>query len=283
MIALLIAGIGFFVAGLVAIVFGVPVKEFSFGNTLILSGAVVACTGVILIGLSLVLRELKLIARRLGQSASVTSRSRADFPFPAAPATGDESPIVPPQHEESLPGPGAPPKPVATPVPWQEEGAARERSRSRPEPPSPEVAEPAAVPPAQKARRNLLFTSSRREKERLVAQSPDAATELPPLPSGSLPASDREMAPRPSFDEAWPQSDRARKEPGLRNSPSSGASSPAAARHDVPAHVTVLKSGVVDGMAYSLYSDGSIEAQMPEGMMRFASIEALRAHLDQRG
>ena len=46
--------------------------------------------------------------------------------------------------------------------------------------------------------------------------------------------------------------------------------------------VTVLKSGVVDGMAYSLYSDGSIEAQMPEGMMRFASIDELRSHLDQR-
>ena len=46
--------------------------------------------------------------------------------------------------------------------------------------------------------------------------------------------------------------------------------------------VSVLKSGVVDGMAYSLYSDGSIEAQMPEGMMRFASIDELRAHLDQR-
>jgi hypothetical protein len=46
--------------------------------------------------------------------------------------------------------------------------------------------------------------------------------------------------------------------------------------------VTVLKSGVVDGMAYSLYSDGSIEAQMPEGMMRFDSIAELRTHLDQR-
>ncbi|GAC1626558.1 MAG: hypothetical protein NVS4B4_10100 [Bradyrhizobium sp.] len=46
--------------------------------------------------------------------------------------------------------------------------------------------------------------------------------------------------------------------------------------------ITILKSGVVDGMAYSLYSDGSIEAQMPEGMMRFASIDELRAHLDQR-
>ena len=52
-------------------------------------------------------------------------------------------------------------------------------------------------------------------------------------------------------------------------------------REEAP-QVTVLKSGVVDGMAYSLYSDGSIEAQMPEGMMRFASIDELRSHLDQR-
>jgi len=53
-------------------------------------------------------------------------------------------------------------------------------------------------------------------------------------------------------------------------------------RREEPQAVTVLKSGVVDGMAYSLYSDGSIEAQMPEGMMRFGSIDELRAHLDQR-
>jgi hypothetical protein len=55
-----------------------------------------------------------------------------------------------------------------------------------------------------------------------------------------------------------------------------------AARNEDRSSVTVLKSGVVDGMAYSLYSDGSIEAQMPEGLMRFTSIDELRAHLDQR-
>ena len=65
--------------------------------------------------------------------------------------------------------------------------------------------------------------------------------------------------------------------------PAAGADRyPPAVRNEEPAQVTVLKSGVVDGMAYSLYSDGSIEAQMPEGMMRFASIDELRAHLDQR-
>jgi hypothetical protein len=35
-------------------------------------------------------------------------------------------------------------------------------------------------------------------------------------------------------------------------------------------------------MAYSLYSDGSIEAELPEGTMRFGSIDELRTHLDQR-
>ena len=64
MIALLVTGIGVFVAGLVTAAFGIPVKEFSFGNTLILSGAVIACTGLILISLLLVIRELRVIAQR---------------------------------------------------------------------------------------------------------------------------------------------------------------------------------------------------------------------------
>jgi hypothetical protein len=32
-------------------------------------------------------------------------------------------------------------------------------------------------------------------------------------------------------------------------------------------------------MAYTLYSDGSIEAELPQGIMRFATIEELRNHL----
>src|ERR1700735_4426277 len=66
MIVMLIAGIGCLLAGLLAIGFGIPVQEFSFGNTLILSGAVTACTGLIILGLWVVVGELKNIARRLG-------------------------------------------------------------------------------------------------------------------------------------------------------------------------------------------------------------------------
>jgi hypothetical protein len=93
--------------------------------------------------------------------------------------------------------------------------------------------------------------------------------------------------PQPaSFDDAWPKSERQRgadtppRRGGRAPSTFADANPPAEPSEDQP--VTVLKSGVVDGMAYSLYSDGSIEAQMPEGMMRFASIEELRAHLEHR-
>jgi len=44
--------------------------------------------------------------------------------------------------------------------------------------------------------------------------------------------------------------------------------------------VAILKSGVVDGMAYTLYADGSIEAQLPQGTVRFGSITELRSHIE---
>jgi hypothetical protein len=50
-----------------------------------------------------------------------------------------------------------------------------------------------------------------------------------------------------------------------------------------PRPLSILKSGVIDEMAYTLFTDGSIEAQMPDGTMRFSSIEDLRRHLDQHG
>ncbi len=55
---------------------------------------------------------------------------------------------------------------------------------------------------------------------------------------------------------------------------------PAAPGRDETRSVAILKSGVVDGMAYTLYADGSIEAQLPQGTVRFGSIAELRAHIE---
>ena len=36
---------------------------------------------------------------------------------------------------------------------------------------------------------------------------------------------------------------------------------------------------MIDGMGYTLYVDGSIEAELPQGTLRFSSINELRDHL----
>jgi hypothetical protein len=48
------------------------------------------------------------------------------------------------------------------------------------------------------------------------------------------------------------------------------------------AATTVYRSGVIDGMAYSLFMDGSIEAELPTGKVRFATIEELQQYLVSR-
>jgi hypothetical protein len=47
-----------------------------------------------------------------------------------------------------------------------------------------------------------------------------------------------------------------------------------------PPATAILKSGVVEGMAYTLYADGSIEAELPNGTVRFGSIAELRTHIE---
>ena len=45
---------------------------------------------------------------------------------------------------------------------------------------------------------------------------------------------------------------------------------------------TVYKSGVIDGMAYTLFMDGSIEAELPQGKVKFASVDELQKYLTAR-
>lgn len=281
-IGVLVAGIGLVLAGLLAIGFGIPVKEFSFGNTLILIGAMSVCSGMIMLALWTAVRELKIIARRLGAGLPEPRGEITVRPVLPPGATRDAAPgdggMLFRRDEPATAGAEPPPPP-----PWQDEAGSRDR------PPEPEPAEP-----APKAKRNLLFSStSRKERERAQARTseplpPDMlSADIRPNPSDAAPPVDPAEPPPASFDDAWPKPERGRagdippQRRSARPPPAPEADGAPARNGDQPA-VTVLKSGVVDGMAYSLYSDGSIEAQMPEGMMRFASIDELRAHLDQR-
>ena len=48
------------------------------------------------------------------------------------------------------------------------------------------------------------------------------------------------------------------------------------------AGTTVYRSGVIDGMAYSLFMDGSIEAELPTGRVKFATIDELQQYLTSK-
>jgi hypothetical protein len=283
MAVLLGAGTGLLLAGLAAIVYGIPIKEFSFGSTMILAGVIAACSGAIMLGLFVLARQLQTIARALGAEVSLAPQAGQTLES-AAPRgqPGDTSGFL--FSRDQPPGEHAAAGPEGTAS--QDGGPAQ----------APSAPQPADAPPGLKPRRNLLFSStSRKERERAATRTseplaPDLLSpDLRPPPSDAPPVSELVEPPPATFEDAWPKPERGR--PGEALPPRRGGRSPStfaadtpagAANRDVPPQVTVLKSGVVDGMAYSLYSDGSIEAQMPEGLMRFASIDELRAHLDHR-
>jgi hypothetical protein len=272
MIVLLVAGIGFLLAGFVAIGFGIPINEFGFGNTLIVAGTVTSCTGMLLLGLWTAVKELKNIARRLAPGAAAESHAE----IPKQPGLA----LTTPRNQAAEHGGFlfSRDQPEAEHAGNAESVARASAPRDRVQDDGPLAPAAAEAAPAVKPRRNLLFSSSsRKERERAQARTTDPAAADPhPEPAAAPPAHEPAEPPPASFEDAWPKPERSRTADVAppRRAP--------AVRNEDPAQVTVLKSGVVDGMAYSLYSDGSIEAQMPEGMMRFASIDELRAHLDQR-
>jgi hypothetical protein len=91
------------------------------------------------------------------------------------------------------------------------------------------------------------------------------------------PSSDSEKhEPKPEMPTPPPFISRLREE----RVPERRADSQAKSAERTPA---ILKSGVIDGMPYTLYADGSIEAELPQGTLRFASVDALRAHLERHG
>lgn len=141
----------------------------------------------------------------------------------------------------------------------------------------PADAKPASAKPVEAKADEVKSVEDKSADEMPLAAEPAEAA-----PAQSPPARDSES--EPVFD--WPRRETA-----------SAAAKPAdqaAAKFvdqdeeefaqpppDEPRTVAILKSGVVDGMGYTLYVDGSIEAELPQGTLRFASINELRSHLEK--
>ena len=99
----------------------------------------------------------------------------------------------------------------------------------------------------------------------------------------------RPPSQRENFDAAWPVAGKRAETQGLRRRSRANESDHAAVAEDHRTQeasgeqthaAAILKSGVVDGMAYTLYADGSIEAKLPHGTVKFGSIAALRTHIE---
>ncbi|HYC17358.1 MAG TPA: hypothetical protein VEC94_09130 [Pseudolabrys sp.] len=293
----ILLGIGAFAlfAGLVMVGFGIPINEFSFGNTLISAGTTAAVGGLIIIGLGIVAGQVRRVAELLamqppGRPAlpaepfenAAPARSnppQGHAPFQAKPRSDTRSDVRPETRADTHIGepiPMSPPPRAATdderslesyaPTlrnPDQSSAALEDDISLSPHHPA-----PAAQPAAEKGRDS------------------NWRTPVPPAPpAGAPPVRPIQNA---NFDAMWPAEARGSKsatagEPFADARPATPprelATPPKRSEPEKPRTAAILKSGIVDGMGYTLYVDGSIEAELPQGTLRFASINELRSHL----
>jgi hypothetical protein len=333
-ILLFVVGAVAFAIGVAMIGFGIPINEFSFGNTLIISGTVAAVGGLIVFALGIAVSQLQRLTDALATRAPIRSSRPFDTFEPAAPgrpqAGAARVPFPPrtkPDTRRDVQAPSqaaafSPREPMA-PEPRPDRPAADYAAPSLPNPDEPPVTadEEALLSPLQPAdtvarrspppffgapepdadhggpelgidRRGSELGVDRRESE--VGTDDDEHVLLPPPPR-----------PKPNtyFDAMWPAEPKLPDEKPTDSKPVESKPADLKRAGDVPADdiydaeretdafaavpddepraVAILKSGVVDGMGYTLYVDGSIEAELPQGTLRFASINELRSHLEK--
>jgi hypothetical protein len=273
---LLVLGAAITAAGLALVASGVSLQDRAFDVSNATPGIIAFVGGCILIGLGLVVRALARVERALitkpmphaGRSVEMpadTSTERAAeprIPLPTEPkaATEAATPSVAPSADriESAPVvdagdvsllPNAPARPdegngVADPSLAKLNGSAHATA----------VPRAMGAPTRPQQPKNSIFDT-------LWPKAPRSATA-----AKSAAAQPAAVAPAAHVAEPTPS-----------------AAPPPAAPTQTPAGVSILKSGVVEGMAYTLYSDGSIEAELPGGTLRFRSITELRSHIEQNG
>jgi hypothetical protein len=292
---LLVLGILLSAAGGALIAFAILINELPAATTQIFAGTVAVVGGLVLVGLSAVVSELARITAALKGAQAVAQLTRfadravaevnaRDAVKETARASDGPAVAAAAAAIEALTPAGPAPVSAAADV----SASAIERLR-------------ASIPRSDRAPA---------EAEDVVPLSPNgqhahvaaAHVEAAPRSAGAAvetrePNLDFLFRPRPSrsnsqpaFESLWPtrpaQPADARQEvdrvPAAPHAAvTANAHAPADAQEPAqPRSATILKSGVVDGMAYTLYADGSIEAQLPQGTVRFGSIAELRTHIE---
>jgi hypothetical protein len=310
---LLILGAVIAAAGVVLIGPGLPFGGRDYDASIVTPGAVAIVGGLILIGLALAVRVLGRIEKALAARPLSHPALQEEA---AAPATEELAAVAPariPFPPKPVPEAVPPPARAVATARVLPEDAALERLREK----FPTLVRLENAPVVEDADVSLSPKPSVRADEAVVEANNAAAQQT----NGAAPARIEprlEVQPRPAsrperaknFEAFWPkkqrpgreaqapavaaeqptaqQTDAPPVEPVLTPEPlqfqfrePAPEPRPAAPSPEAPTPVSILKSGVVDGMAYTLYSDGSIEAQLPQGTLRFGSIAELRNHIEQ--
>jgi hypothetical protein len=292
---LLLLGAVITAAGLGIVASGVSIQEHTFEAANTLPAMIAVIGGCILIGLSFVVRALQRVERALtarpmprpvrpgeiGNAGTLAGQSIEPARIPLPP-----KPKAPPTYPQPIPA-GARPAPVAA------------KAAEGPREPVPPVVDESDVSLLPKA--PSLPDEEKGTVNHGVAGRANGSLQVktaPRLGVSARPVHKPLQADDSIFSTLWPRAapapevNRATAAPVQVTPPSSPAqpangreptphAAPAEVRQEASAAVSILKSGVVEGMAYTLYSDGSIEAQLPEGTVRFGSITELRNHIEK--
>jgi hypothetical protein len=303
-------------AGVFGVGLGVPLRDTSFGAALLMAGSVAVTGGFILVGLAATLRELRRIvhgfrAPSSGMPRPVRPLERRDPPEhrDSERIEGGDRRMEPRQR---MPVSLRAERPDMVPAKfdgadtrerWRKPGPEEWLLRAMAEIESAPQRADAAPAPIDYHPSDIRQQPSNSRIRPAISLAPDHGeaemreTELHRTTPVSMPD---------LFDAIWPpehcgpeDGPEQRTEPapktGRRSTDAKSpplspahAVAPAAMRpvradpmRAEPWPSPILKSGVIQHMAYTLFTDGSIEAQMSEGTVHFASIEEFRRHLEE--
>jgi hypothetical protein len=266
--ALIVLGFILALAGIGSIAAGAPswILGLGLGTALIQSGAVGLVGGFLLVGIGFVLRALRELSDRIDMLAVSGEAVAEAAPQPARTAPAPAPAAAPPVSRNSSPTArreAAPPPPSSSrrePPPLGRELSGRDEKK-----------EPA---PLERAGQEAFEVEPRRPRARFgETEAPRSEARVPPRPATPAERARERLRStverQPAYEDDYADTPPPPPPPARGNNSSAGQSS------------TVVRSGIIGGMAYTLYTDGSIEAELPIGTVRFASIEELQEHVNQ--
>lgn len=289
-------------AGVFGVGLGVPLRDTSFGAALLVAGSVAVTGGFILMGLAAAVRELRRVVQ--GFKAPLSGMPRPVRPLERRDdgdrLEGADRRVEPPQQRMPVPVRAAPADMIAAKFDGSD---TRERWRK----PGPEEWLLRAMAEIEQAQRRSdaapepIDYHSGGDMRRTSNSWPRPAIPVAPDPAETEMRRMSAASAEDIFDTIWSSANctpeegpEQRAEPPSENgtraaeskSPPLSPAQPAAHASIRPVRVEpraspILKSGLIQQMAYTLFTDGSIEAQMSEGALYFASIEEFRRHLEE--